>query len=317
MTGRILDIDEETYEADKFFDDFPTLRSSIAWLLIERGSTPRHAWHASPRLNPNYQSDHSRKFDLGRAAHALLLGKGAEFVIIDADGFQTKEARRMRDEAYMERKTPLLKKDFEQAAAMCATARDQLQELVNAGTLTSMPFGAGETERVMLWEDRDVWCRARLDFLPHDGETLLEYKTTAASASPDIWGFRQFRQLGYDVQLSFYRRGLEACGVANSPQIACVVQETAEPYLLSFVRIDDEVILRANERIERALRTWKRCLETNEWPGFNPSGYDIELTERERAEMDAAHAVNGASGSHVTSEDVAATVNTPSNLFRK
>lgn len=38
MTGRVLEIDEATYEADKFFDDFPTLRSSIAWKLIERGA---------------------------------------------------------------------------------------------------------------------------------------------------------------------------------------------------------------------------------------------------------------------------------------
>lgn len=317
MNGRILEIDEATYEADRFFDDLPTLRSSIAWKLIERGSTPRHAWYASPRLNPNYEPDHSRKFDLGRAAHALLLGKGAEFVIIDADGFQTKEARRLRDEAYAERKTPLLKKDFAQAATMCEAAKGQLEELVNAGTLERMPFGAAETERVLLWEDRGVWCRCRVDYLPHDGEILLEYKSTNASAHPDLFQFRQMRQLGYDAQLAFYRRGLEACGIANSPQVGIIAQETEPPYLLSYMRLDDELIMRANERVERALKTWKKCLETNTWPGFNVAGYDIELTDRERAEMDAAHAVNGASGSHVTSEDVAATVNKPSNLFRK
>lgn len=316
-TGRILEIDEATYEADRFFDDFPTLRSSICWKLIERGSTPMHAWHSSPRLNPNFKEDHSRKFDLGKAAHAILLGKGAEFHLIDADSFLTKAAKQERDDAYAAKKIPLLRKDFEQAANMAEAARVQLQRLVDHGTLERMPFGKGETERVLIWQDRGVWCRCRIDYLPHDGESLNEYKTTAASAHPDLFGFRQLRQLGYDCQLAFYRRGVEACGIATSPTVGIFAQETAEPYLLSYMRLDDEVIMRANEKIERALRIWKRCLETNEWPGYNLDGYEINLTERERQEMDAAHAANGPTASHLSSEDIAASLDRATNPFQK
>lgn len=316
-SGLILECTEEQYEADKFIDDSPTLRSSVLWKLMERGGTARHAWYASPRLNPNYKEDHSRKFDLGKAAHALLLGKGAEFAIIAADNFMTKDAKAQRDQAYAEKKIPLLRKDFDQAAAMCEAAREQLQALVDAGSLERMPFGEGETERVLVWEDRGVWCRCRVDYLPHDGESLIEYKTTAASAHPDLFAFRQVRQLGYDCQLAFYRRGLEACGIANSPQVGIIAQETSEPYLLSYMRLDDELIMRANERIERALRTWKQCLETNTWHGYNVEGYDIELTERERAEMDAAHAANGSSSGHVLSEDIAAGLDRPTNPFTR
>ncbi|MDE2473168.1 MAG: PD-(D/E)XK nuclease-like domain-containing protein [Bradyrhizobium sp.] len=317
MTGRVLDISESDYEADKFFDDFPTLRSSICWKLIERGSTPRHAWYASPRLNPNFEQEHRKIFDKGAAAHALLLGKGKQFQIIKCPNYMTKEARSLRDAAYAEGKIPLLEKDYQEAVAMADAARDQLSQLVEHGTLSVMPFGKEETERVLIWEDRGVWCRARVDHLPNDGEILLEYKSSAASAAPELFPYRNFRQLGYDCQVAFYRRGLEACGVATSPQIAICVQENYPPYLMSYNRIDDEVLMRANEKIERALKIWRGCLESGEWPGYSAAGYDINLTERERAEMDAAHAANGASGSHVTSEDVAATVNTPSNLFRK
>lgn len=311
ISGRILEISEEDYEADKFFDDFPTLRSSIAWKLIEKGSTPMHAWHSSPRLNPNYKEDHSRKFDLGKAAHAMLLGKGAEFHLIDADSFMTKAAKQERDEAYTAKKIPLLRKDFEQAANMAEAARVQLVRLVDHGTLERMPFGEGETERVLIWQDRGVWCRCRIDYLPHDGESLNEYKTTAASAHPDLFQYRQIRQLGYDVQLAFYRRGVEACGIATSPTMGIFAQETAEPYLLSYMRLDDELVMRANERIERALKTWKTCLETNTWPGYSLDGYDIELTERERTEMDAAHAANGQQSSHISSDDTAAMLDKP------
>lgn len=317
MTGRVLEIDEATYEADKFFDDFPTLRSSICWKLIERGSTPKHAWHASPRLNPNFEQERRTIFDKGAAAHALLLGKGKQFHIIKCPNYLTKEAKTQRDEAYIAGKIPLLEKDFKEAVAMADAAKEQLLDLVNHGTLERMPFGEAETERVLLWEDRGVWCRARVDHLPNDGELLLEYKSSAASAAPELFPYRNFRQLGYDCQVAFYRRGLEACGVATSPQVAVLVQENWPPYLMAFHRIDDEILMRANEKIERALKTWKRCLETNVWPGYNPAGYDIELTERERAEMDAAHAANGASGSHVSSEDIAAGLNRPTNPFTK
>ncbi len=317
ITGRVLEISEAEYEADAFFDDFPTLRSSICWKLIERGSTPRHAWYASPRLNPDYEQDHSRKFDLGRACHALLLGKGAEFFIIDAANFLTKEAKTQRDQAYTEGKTPLLKADFAQATAMYEAAQSQLKDLVDAGTLARMPFGAGETERVLIWQDRGVWCRCRLDYLPHDGEALIEYKTTSASAHPDLFQFRQVRQLGYDAQLAFYRRGVEACGIATSPNVGIIAQETSPPYLLSYMRLDDELIMRANARIETALRTWKKCLETNSWPGYSANGYDIDLTDRERGEMDAKRAANGTSSGHVTSEDIAASLDKPTTLLHK
>ena len=46
----------------------------------------------APRLNPNYESDESSSFDLGSAAHSLMLGDPKQFEIIQADSFATKEA---------------------------------------------------------------------------------------------------------------------------------------------------------------------------------------------------------------------------------
>jgi len=299
----IYEISEADYNADPCAPEI-SLRSSICWKLIERGSTPRHAWFASPNLNPNFKRENRKQFDLGTACHTALLGKGKAFKIIDADSWRGKDAQAARDAAYAAGETPLLKHEHAEVMAMATAAREQLKALVAAGTIEKIPFGEGETERTLIWRDRGVLCRARLDGLPHDGEWLMDYKTTAASADPAIWQFRQFRQLGYDCQFAFYRRGLEALGIANSPQIAAIVQENYEPYLLSFDRVDDEVIMRANERVEAALKVWARCLKTGVWPGYSIDGYDINLTEKERM----AEAKEQPRGEHLASEDIAASL---------
>ena len=60
----------------------PSLSSSIAKILLEK--TPRHAWTAHPRLNPDFAAKDESKFDLGTAVHELMLGKGVGYTIIKA-----------------------------------------------------------------------------------------------------------------------------------------------------------------------------------------------------------------------------------------
>lgn len=145
------------------YNDDPTeevsLRSSIAWKLVERGSTPRHAWFACPRLNPNYKAEHRNTFDIGRACHAMLLGKGSDYAVIHHDNYKTKAAQEMRAAAYQNGKIPLLQWEAAQVKAMAKAAREQLQALVDAGTIPVMPFGRDETE-VTIARRKCASCRA-------------------------------------------------------------------------------------------------------------------------------------------------------------
>lgn len=72
----IHDISVEEYHADPCAA--PSLSSTLAGLLLNR--SPRHAWTAHPRLNPEHQSKDSKTFDIGRAAHRAVLGKGGDFI---------------------------------------------------------------------------------------------------------------------------------------------------------------------------------------------------------------------------------------------
>lgn len=52
----------------------PSLSASLADTILS--GTPRHAWLESPRLNPDHEPVEKRAFDIGSAAHEVLLGNG-------------------------------------------------------------------------------------------------------------------------------------------------------------------------------------------------------------------------------------------------
>ena len=318
MEPGIWDISDDAYQNDPCKE--VSLRASLARILVSPGGTPRHAWWSTPRLNPQFAPENNRKFDLGKAVHKLVLGRGAEFDEIDGDDYSTNEKdglkagekRALRDDAWDAGKIPLLRPEVRQANAMALAARDQFGELIRAGTIEHHPFFDGATEKTLIWRDAKtgVLCRARLDGLPDDHEAINEFKTTNASADPALWQWRQMRPLGFAFSLAFYRRGLEALGLAFSPSFRFFVQETEPPYCLSFIRVDDEFIAMEDQRVTQALRIWRRCREKDEWPSYSAEGYDIGLSERERTK----EAVAEPQAEHLASEDAARDLK-PTNLF--
>lgn len=295
----VYSFDDHAYQQDPCEEI--SLRSSTAWKLVERGSTPMHAWVSSPRLNPDWQEENKKEFDIGKAAHELLLGKGAGYAIVHADNYLTKLAKDQRDKIREAGKVPLLEKEAAEVRAMVKAANRQIGELIDAGTIDASPFDAALTEKILVWRDREtnVLCRAMCDGLSIDHDILSEVKTEGVSAAPENWNFKA-RKLGYIFRLAFYRRGLEALGLANSPQIHVFVMEKKAPYLLAFYRIDDELIMREDENVRRALKIWRRCLETNRWPGYSVEGFNLGLTEKEQMQEQGPQARSP----HLDSQDV-------------
>jgi len=252
----------------------PSLSSSIGELLIER--SPLHAWFAHPRLNKDYAPKESAAFDLGKAAHSLMLGDPQDFAIIDADDWRTKEAKAQRDEAYVARKIPLLRAQWDRVVAMVAAGRKQLAAHEDARDA----FTAGKPEVTLVWREVDVWCRARPDWM-HDKlpAPWRDYKTTGVSAEPDSFA-RQLYGMGYDFQAAFYRRGIRALGLDPDPRFEFVVQETEAPYALAVIGLPPAALDLANRKCEEAIAFWDWCLKKDSWPGYpartayvDPPGY--------------------------------------------
>lgn len=257
------------YHADPA--EIPSLSASIAHILYTR--SPLHAWHAHPRLNPDYQPVVHEKFDVGTVVHALLLEQRDPTEVIfavDAKDWRTKAAQEQRDEARAAGLIPLLTSQIVDVSAMLGAVRAQLDAL----TIEPAPFTMGHPEQCVMWEDDGVHCRALIDWLHYDHATVDDLKTTSASASPFAWPRAMF-SMGKDMQARWYQRGIKAL-TGTEPEFRFVVAETSPPYALTVFSLSPAAAAIADAKIDSALATWKRCLETGRWPGY---AQDVHFAE--------------------------------------
>lgn len=277
-------MNEAEYLADQTGNP-PSLSASIAKVLLQQ--SPLHAWHAHPRLNPNYKSEEKAEFDYGTAAHALLLeGDETGLVVVQADDWRTKAAREARDAARADGKTPLLERQLGKVKAMVFAAHAALAKSELAGI-----FATGQAERVVQWREGSVYCRSKLDFLPDDDQLpIIDYKSTT-DASPEAFS-RQIASLGYDIQASFYQRGVKA-ELGQDRLFIFIAQEKEPPYACTFHGIAPSMKEIADAKVERAIRLWEECQRANTWPGYESRIHWAEATtwqmnEHEATLMEAA-----------------------------
>lgn len=247
----------------------PSLTQSVAKILLER--SPLHAWHAHPKLNPDYQHNDDTKFDIGNVAHKLLLGRGKEIVALDAPdwnatgmgkGAKTK-LHEERDALRAAGKVAVLGKTVARADRMVKAAREQL-ELRGLGHL----FGEhGNGEVVVAWKEDGMWLRQMIDWLDSRRLIFADYKTTDESAAPAALA-RKMVNDGWHIQAAMAKRGLDIVDDPLDRQYLFVVQEATVPYALSVVEINRDALAMGHKMLEYAATQWKICVGRNCWPGY-------------------------------------------------
>lgn len=269
MTGAFISLSMpmDQYVADPVADHFPavpaSLNSSIAKTLLSE--SPLHAWTAHPRLNPSHQSDDATKFDLGKVAHRMVIeGHDEGVVVVDAEDWRTKDARVIRDESFAENCTPILRKHYDDVRRMVDAARQYIAATSELRDIMS----DGVAEQVWMWQERDgVVLRCRPDWWSEKHRTVIDYKTTAASAHPARWSQSTMQQIGADIQGAMYRRALKAKHVRLGQQVF-LVQETSPPYACAAIALTETALTIADDKLNTAIDLWERCLAENLWPGY-------------------------------------------------
>jgi hypothetical protein len=248
------------YHADPL--DTPSLSASLAVMICQQ--SPRHAWAAHPRLNPDYVEEQKEAFDLGTVVHELLLeGHMESLAVVDAPDWRTNGAKAAREAAYVEGKTPLLAKHLPRVTAMVDAVIPQLA----AHDAYPAPFTVGKPERTLVWETDGVACRARLDWLHDDYLFIDDLKTVGRSAEPQAFS-RSLFGLGYHIKAAFYARGVRALS-GVTPEFRIVAVETSPPYAISVVGLAPAAVELGEACVEHALRLWGECLAANDWPGYS------------------------------------------------
>lgn len=263
--GIYIDVPTQDYFADPC--PAPSLTQSVAKVLIDQ--SPLHAWHAHPRLNPDYQHDDDRKFDVGNIAHKLMIGRGKDIVVIDFDDWRTKAAKEAREAAAAEGRLAVLGKHYSRAERMVAAAREQIDHRGLADL-----FRDGDGEAVMAWQENGLWMRQMVDWLSPDRLTFADYKTTDMNAAPHVLG-RMMASAGWPIQAAMAERGLTAL-LPKTPASSAyrrflfVVQEAEPPYCLNVVDIGHGPIAMGHKMLDRAVELWRACVTAGRWPGYPP-----------------------------------------------
>lgn len=282
----IYDMPSEAYHSDPA--PTPSLSCGIAKILI--GETPQHAWCAHPRLNPAFKREEDGAFDIGNAAHSLMLGDPKTFHVVDFDDWRTKDAKHERESARKTGMIPMLARHWERVVAMVEAGRAQLAVHMDA----SDAFTKGKPEQSLFWKEGETWLRIRPDWLPDDRKHFDDYKSTTC-ADPDVWS-RVVFAVGHDMQAAFYRRGIRALGLARNPVMRFVVQEIEKPFALSVVELGPDVLEMADRRVDRAIQRWNWCRRNGIWPGYPartctiaaPPWHENRLMERELRDAEIA-----------------------------
>ena len=132
----------------------------------------------------------------------------------------------------------------------------------------------GASELSLLWEDREngLRCKARIDKIGSVGECAVigELKTARDASRRAFEG--AIYKFGYGVSCVHYLNGLNALvpvPEGNPPRrLVFLVVESEPPHPVQCFELDDMTLSQAELERQRYLRIWKRCVERNEWPGF-------------------------------------------------
>ncbi len=263
--GMFPEISHEDYHADKI-GEVPTLSRSIAHTIVSR--SPAHARYEHPRLGGGERPTPTPDMDGGTLMGALLLGKGADIVAVDAKDWRTDLAKATRDEIRAMGKLPILKYKLDAAQETAEMLRGRLKA-------RGIEFN-GQSEVTVVWQSDGAWCRARLDHWWPNEATILDLKWTE-NADPVALG-RHMVNYGEDIQCVSYTEAVETVisELAGRVRFRFVAIESAPPYAISICEARGTMRELGAQRWRRAVATWKDCLETGVWPEYGSGVLGVE-----------------------------------------
>jgi hypothetical protein len=296
--GCYADITIADYHADPC--STPSLNASVARILIDR--SPAHARLAHPKLNPHWQpSKYDHTTSLGTVCHKLVLGKGRDVAVVEANDLKSKAAREAWDVAFEAGLVPILEKNFDKAEAIARAARAQLDDPDAEWDQHDRTIGVeGKGQAELVWVAQEpntgLLLRCMTDWCTPNAQHVYDYKGTHASAAPHSIGV-QMERMNYAFQDAFYERVLSLVDptLESRLRFRFLFQEFDEPHPLTMA---DGRLLRdtARRQVDVAIAAWARCIRENEWPGYPKKAVIVqpvawsgrEWCEREERAADGA-----------------------------
>ena len=279
----LYDLPEKFYHADPC--DTPSLSASLAHLMVS--ASPLHAWTASRKLNPDYESVDTPAFNIGRAFHSLILDERPRVRVREEYGdwpdWRSKEARKWRDDMQEAGEIVITEAEADALHPMRVNALKTLKASLDTEP-EKLP-----TEVSLVWDAGGVTNRARVDAIDTEKRIAVDLKTTADLADPHRWVAASMDH-GIDLRAAHYLDGLEACfpwkPAPRGAVTPCVpwryiflVVEKSAPHACSLVELDERTLAMGQSKLERARRSWGDCLKLDDWPAWSRAVEEVSAPE--------------------------------------
>lgn len=269
MQARRIDVPEDAYHADPCPE--PSLSASLAKVMLSK--SPLHGWHNHPRLGAGARVDKDA-YDRGHLLHKLVLGKGRDVEIVDADSWQTKAAREARIAAREANRIPALRGAYDNAVLAAETIKRRLDAMKIHLT--------GESEVQITWQELSnhgpIWCRSAIDHLVIEGDTATIYDLkSCASAHPRAMT-KAVINYGYDVQAAAYTSAVRKLYPhLRHVDFVFLFAEHAAPFAVTPGVLDDAIRMHGEEGWTRSIIEFGELRhEPGEWPGYASDIITIE-----------------------------------------
>jgi hypothetical protein len=242
-------------------DGVPCLSQGIAHTLVCESPAKAYLQHPQFGKAPRKVTDDMEK---GSAFHSLILGKGADVVVVEADNFKGGHAQEMRDIARSANKVPILAKDYKLIQEAAEVARRKIEAEGHAFD--------GQSEVAVYWEETAsdgtvVQCCGCFDHLRTQARAF-DIKKCASANPADLP--RHMIDFGYDIQEVAYRRALCAVfpDLAGREGFWFHFCELPPPHLYSPMQCAGTMLVLGETKWRLAIETWAQCLRTGVWPDF-------------------------------------------------
>lgn len=268
--GLYQDFDEDEYHADPLPE--PSASRSILKAIVEK--TPRHAFVAHPRLDPEFERTENDKFDLGKAVHTLVLGRGQKIAVGEFDNYTTKAAKEWRDAARKAGLTPMLQEQADRALAMEAAIREQLPD---HGLEHLFNPANGRAEVVAAWRDPvGGWSRCLIDWLEKD-LTITDLKTTETDLTLDALG-RHCSSMGYEYQHALYERAIVSLypEMEGRVKFRFLFAEVKKPFAIMPITLPNDAIAMGRANVELGMQRWAAAKASGKWPRYSGGDRAVE-----------------------------------------
>lgn len=129
-----------------------------------------------------------------------------------------------------------------------------------------LAYGRPEVSLVTMDEGNGVVVRARVDFVPLSGPTLMDIKTTASAAASDFQ--RKAYDMGYHIQAALYLALWNALTGEERTGFQFIVVENTPPHAVNVFECEREFLERGASDFKRALATYAQCVRDDNWPAY-------------------------------------------------